>query len=498
MPIDVETAGSPGWWMKRMFWMLGNQKRQQRLARLRAYRLGDPPAPSGAESAREAYEAFVKKARLNLAELINSSLADRILPVGIQTGVDDDETGDEQAGAMWRRARMDVVSADVHDLVFTYGEAYVIVGGRSARTGAPVVTAEDPRFIVGDPDPAEPGFLRAALKVVYDDTTDEDRAYLYLPGQIWVARNTKTQRAASSVQAGTARAPVLHLDPNTWEWDQQRSGAVQHGGMPVIRFDNKDGQGEFEPHIDTLDRINHQILQSMVISTMQAFRVRAVKNLPENDPKTGKPVDYSDLLSLDPGSVWQLPADVDLWESETTDMRPLLEGIKDDLERLAVATKRPMHMLAAGGVNQSAEGAQLQREGLVFVADDRIARLRPAWNQVASIMLLVMDDQARADLAKIWVLFAPPERLSLAERADAASKAAADLSLKMRLVKIWQMSPADAERNLSEKEDELVLQQQLARALAAGPQPAGANRAGEQQPGQQQRQPAQQPAAAAA
>jgi hypothetical protein len=45
--IDVETPGSPGWWLRRLFWMLGNQKRQQRLARLRSYRLGDPPAPSG-------------------------------------------------------------------------------------------------------------------------------------------------------------------------------------------------------------------------------------------------------------------------------------------------------------------------------------------------------------------------------------------------------------------------------------------------------------------
>jgi hypothetical protein len=489
--IDVETPGSPGWWLRRLFWMLGNQKRQQRLARLRSYRLGDPPAPSGAESAREAYEAFVKKARLNLADLVISSLADRIMPVGFQTGQDDDETGDETAGAMWRRAGMDLVAANVHDMVFTFGESYTIVGPESALTGAPIVTAEDPRFIVGDPDPAEPGFLRAALKVVYDDTTDEDRAYLYLPGQILVARNTKTQRAASSIQAGTQRSPALYLDPNTWEWDQQRSGAVQHGRMPVVRFTNKDTMGEFEPHLDTLDRINHQILQTMVIATMQAFRVRAIKNLPRRDPDTDKEIDYSDLLSLDPGSVWQLPADVDLWESETTDLRPLLEAIKDDLERLAVATKRPMHMLAAGGVNQSAEGAQLQREGLVFVADDRIMRLRPSWNQVASLMLLVIGDTARADLAKLWTIFAPPERLSLAERADAASKAATDLSLKTRLIRIWQMNPADAERNLSEKEDEMILAQQLALATAAGPQPVGANQGGNNQP-QQGNQPQQQ------
>ena len=487
MAIDVETPGSPGWWMRRMFFMLGNQKRQLRLAKLRSYRLGDPPSPSGAEAAREAYDAFVRKARLNLAELVVSALADRIQPVGVQTGQDDDETGDEEAGAMWRRAGMDVESADVHDMVLTYGEAYVIVGPRDELTGAPIVTAEDPRFIVGDPDPVRPRFLRAALKVVYDDVVEEDRAYLYLPGQILVARNTRSQKAATGLPAGAARPPALQWDPRTWEWDTDRSGAVPHGRMPVVRFSNKDGQGEFEAHIDTLDRVNHQILQTMVIATMQAFRVRAVKNLPKRDSETGKEIDYSDLLSLDPGSVWQLPADVDLWESETTDLRPLLEAIKDDLERLAASTKTPLHMISAGGVNQSAEGAQLQREGLVFKAEDRISRLRPSWNQVASLMLLAMDDPTRADLAKIWTIFAPPERLSLAERADAASKAANDLSLKMRLTKIWQMTPADAERNLSEKEDELVLQTQLAQALAAGPQPAGATRQGgnQQQNGNQ-------------
>jgi hypothetical protein len=175
--------------------------------------------------------------------------------------------------------------------------------------------------------------------------------------------------------------------------------------------------------------------------------------------------------------VWQLPENVDLWESETTDLRPLLEAIKADLERLAAATKTPLHMISAGGVNQSAEGAQLQREGLVFKAEDRIARLRPSWNQVASLMLLVMGDPGRADLAKLWTIFAPPERLSLTERADAASKAAADLSLKTRLIKIWQLTPADAERNLSEKEDEMVLQAQVVAAAAARPQPVGAAQA---------------------
>lgn len=490
MAIPTQEFGSPGWWLKRMFNMLGNQKRQQRLNTLRRYRLGDPPAPSGADGSREVYEAYVRKARLNLAELVVSALSDRLQPVGFQTGLDDDETGDEQAGEMWRRAGMGMKSSTVHDMVLTYGEAYVIVGRLSKLNGAPIVTAEDPRYIVGDPDPDEPEVLRAALKVVYDDTVNEDRAYLYLPGGIFVARH---RGAVASLPLGT-RGPVLAWNENTWEWDTERSGPVPHGRMPVVRFTNKDEMGEFEPHIDTLDRINHQILQTMVIGTMQAFRVRALKGLPLNDPATGQPVDYSDLLSLDPGSVWQLPKDTELWESETTDLRPLLESIKDDLMRLAASTKTPLHMLNAAGVNQSAEGASLQREGLVFKAEDRIERLRPQWAQVASLMLHVLGDTERADLAKLWTIFAPPERLSLAERADAAAKAATDLSLKTRLTKIWQLSPADAERNLSEKEDELVLQAQLTQALAAGPRPVGAaeqDQGAGRQPGQQP--PANQP-----
>lgn len=491
MAIDVQQPGSPGWWLKRMFFMLGNQERQNRLNTLRKYRLGDPPPPAGAAAMREAYEAFVKKARLNLAELVVSAVADRLQPVGFQTGQDDDETGDEEAGAMWRRAGMDVESANVHDMVLTYGEAYVIVGPRDELTGAPIVTAEDPRYIVGDPDPARPRFLRAALKVVYDDTTGEDRAYLYLPGGIFVARNQATT-TVSAVPNGRPRGPMLMFDHNVWSWDEERSGPVPHGRLPVVRFANKDEMGEFEAHIDTLDRINHEILQTMVIGTMQAFRVRALKNAPMKDPNTGKDVDYSDLLSLDPGSVWLLPKDSEMWESETTDLRPLLQSIKDNLERLAASTKTPLHMLAAGGVNQSAEGAQEQRNGLVFKTEDRILRLRPAWNQVASLMLLVMGDPARADLAKLWTIFSPVERLSLAERADAASKAAGDLSLKTRLTKIWQLSPSDAERNLSEMEDELVLQAQLVLASAAGPQPVGGR------PEEPQTTPAQRPAAASA
>jgi hypothetical protein len=487
--INAEQVGTPGWWLRRLYNMLGNKKRQDRLATLARYRSGDPPPPRGADAAKESYEAFVKKSRTNFAELVVAALAERITPVGFATGQDNDETGDEEVGALWERAGMDVESSSLQDMILTYGEAYMIVGELDEDTGAPVVTAEDPRWIVGDPDPANPRRLRAALKVVYDDTTNEDRAYLYMKGAVYVARRSRGPLEPNPT--GDARGPIMYFNPQSWEWDNDRSGRPSHGDMPVVRFtNNKEAVGEFESHMDILDRINHQTLQCMVIATMQAFRVRAVINLPDRDPDTKAEIDYSEVFRLDPGSIWQLPADTTLWESETTDLRPILNAIKDDLTRLAAATRTPMHMLDPGGDNQSAEGANLQREGLVFKAETRIKRWKHSYAMVASLMLRVVGDTERADLSKLECRFAATERLSLAERADAAAKAVSTgLPMKTVLVRIWGYAPDEAERVLSEIADERLLQQQLAQALAAGPEPVGGAPPEDQQtgqPGQQQ------------
>jgi hypothetical protein len=49
---------------------------------------------------------------------------------------------------------------------------------------------------------------------------------------------------------------------------------------------------EFEPFIPLLDRINQQILQRMTIATIEAFKQRAFKGLPQKDPSTGADIDY--------------------------------------------------------------------------------------------------------------------------------------------------------------------------------------------------------------
>ncbi len=509
MPIDVDTPRSPGWWLKREFSLLADRKRAARLQKLDDYQNGNAPLPEGAENAREAFEALQKKARTNWGGKIVNAVSSRMVLTGFRTAVDNDETGDAEVGNLWLRAGMDIRSADLHDMMLSLGEAYAIAGPMDEESGAPRVTVEDPRWTVGEPDPDDPRRLVAGLKVLYDDLEQEDRAYLYLPGrltntgrtQIWVARRQTGMPTASTILGigVPKRTPMVDFEARSWDWVPERSGELPHGVMPLVRFDNWKGLGEYETHLDIIDRINHQVLMRLVIAVLQAHRQKAAKGLPlvfpPGHPKAGEEIDYNETFTADPASFWMLPPGADLWESTPTDLRPILEAAKDDIQELAAVTQTPMHSMLPSGVNQSAEGANAQREDLVSKVLDRIARTRGQHARLMAVMLLHAGMPDRADLAKLGTIWAPPNRLSLAERADAASKAANDMPRRSRLIHIWNFAPDEADRMMSEWEGEL-LAQQTAQMLAQPPGPNGYVQPGvptQQQAGQQPGQPGQDP-----
>jgi len=459
--INVETRLSPGWWMDRLFRRLSDQKRHDRLNGLHNRYHGDPPLPEGNDVARELFTAFQKKARTNYAELAVSAVSERMKPVGFRTAVDADETGDTDAIDIWLRARMNIVCADTHDLMLNLGEAFVIVGWMDAKRGVPVVTAEDPRWMVGEPDPVDPYQLRAALKFLRDDIEGEDRAYLYLPGEVWVAKRD------APFSALNAHVGPMYWSPQTWSWDKERSGTLGHSQLPVVRFSNKDGQGEYEKHVDILDRINYQTLNRLCTAALQAFRQRAIETTAEDpidtEDEDGNPIDYSGVFTSDPGAVWFLPPGARIWESGAADMRQILEINESDIIQFAATTKTPMYYLNPGGANQSADGASMQRESLVYKVEDRIERCKPLWSEVMSLIFSAIGDTERADVSKIQSLWANPDRLSMAEKADAANKVQNLIPWRSLMKLIFDFDPQTIERMQSEREEEqlIALQQQL-------------------------------------
>jgi hypothetical protein len=214
--------------------------------------------------------------------------------------------------------------------------------------------------------------------------------------------------------------------------------------------DRREGQGrswgEFEPHRAILDRINYTILNRLEIATMQAFRQRGIKGVPTHDAQ-GNEVDYDDVFAADPGALWLLPDTAEVWESGQVDLGPIRQALRDDVQDLAAVTRTPLFYLTPDATNGSAEGASLAREGLVFKTADRIVQASEAWEQVMSLAFLFAGDEARARRGDMEALWAPPERFSLAERYDAASKAqAAGVPWRAVMTDVLQFSPQQVDR----------------------------------------------------
>jgi hypothetical protein len=217
----------------------------------------------------------------------------------------------------------------------------------------------------------------------------------------------------------------------------------------------------------------------MVIATMQAFRQRAVKGLPdvypEDHPRAGEEIDYDELFVADPGALWQLPLTAEMWESGQIDLRPILDAVKDDVLHLAAVTRTPLPMFTPDAVTQSAEGASAAREGHVFKVEDRDERAEERWADVYSIAFEIMGDSERQDVHKISIEWAPAERHSLTEKASASVQAAtAGVPWETRQAEIWDFTPDEIARQKSQRADDLLLQQAAAAAQLAAQTPAGA------------------------
>lgn len=461
MAIDTTRPLSDGWWLQRLLRELG--ARQDRLNRLDRYYRGDPDLPEGTANTRQAYQNFQRKSRTNFAQLIVEAVRERMVPKAFRTGAKADDLGDDEAWRIWQANQLDADSALVHRASLSMGDAYVIVGGVDQEIDAPRITAEDPRQVVTAHDPMQKRKVIAALKVFYDETIRVDRAFLYLPG---------TVRQVVKADPGSAG----WMDSAGWEW-LDGPAELPAPVVPVVRFANRQdlaghSMGEFEDVVDVLDRINFMLLERLVIAAVQAFRQRAIKgNLPTQDAD-GNLIDYNGIFRADPGALWLLDEGTDVWESGQSDLNGILSSVRHDVQDLAAVTRTPLFYLTPDSNNGSAEGASLAREGLVFKTEDRLAQAGESWEQVMSLAFLFAGDEVRSKRTDMEILWASPERFSLAERYDAASKAVVTgVPWRTIMGDVLQFSPQAIERMEAERAVDTLL---TAAAPAATPQPGAA------------------------
>ncbi len=388
---------TPEQWLDRLAGRLDADRVRFKL--LRRYITGDAPLPEGATDAREAYRRWQHLARTDFANLIVDAVAERLTVTGFMVG--DQAQDNDAARTLWRVSRMDSASADVHRDMLVYGRAFAMA---TPVAGGAVLTRESPLATIVDSDPLVPGLVRAGLKTWVD--MDTQYAVVHLPGEVH----------------RFVRDRVDPLSRLSGGWRLEESAGTGLDVVPVVEFRNRDSRGEFALHLDLLDRINWVLLQRLLIIAMQAFRQRALEgDLPERDEK-GDLIDYEAIFTPGPDALWTLPDGVSIWESTPGDIQQILSAVKDDIRDLSAATRTPMSVLSPDSANQSAQGAALSREGLVFKVEDRQRRATPSWEALVS-MGLGMTGEA----LPVRVQWAPAERQSLAEKADAAVKLAQTL-----------------------------------------------------------------------
>lgn len=412
--------------------------RQAHYQLMERYYDGDAPLPESAEGQSRAYRRFQRKSRLNLAQLSVAAVRERMVIGGFRTGAEDDENGDREARRLWKANHLDYLSSDLHSFFLRFGSAYAIVGYPD-ESEFPVVTIEDPRQVCAYTDPVMPHRVVEAIKVFAESGINY--LYCYRPDLIQVFVKDSEDNM---------------FDPEGYMLSMETENTL--GEVPVVKFTNADEKGEYEPYIDIIDRVNHMILQRLIIATTQAFRQRVLKgDFPTHDAD-GNEIDYNGIFESSAGSLWMIPEGADVEELAQAEITGILQAVRADIQDFAAVTRTPMHYFIPEGVNGSAEGAQLAREGLVFKAEDRIARASAGWSKVMSLVFRWLGDETRASLLDLEPLWKPAERYSLAERADANVKFA-DVPFRSRMSLIAQFSPAEIEEMEVEKASESLIAQ---------------------------------------
>lgn len=449
--MDAEKA-TPEWWLEYLLGKLNADvpksrqdknpaahrsmaKRLDRFTVLWSYYVGQPPLPSVAAEYQEPFREVMRKARANYAQMAVDALTDRLTLHGCATSLDADADGDSTVARILSASGFAALHRDMQTWKGALSEAYVVILPPREGQELPFIEAVDPRKCVGVVDPWRKNRHLAALQVGYDELKGRQTARLFVPGYLYLFEKDSQDE---EFKAG--------------EWEQVEVVALPDitdvGGVPVVRFANKMDLGEYEPHLDLLDRIIETILQRVVTARYQSFRQRAIIGDFDDEGDDPDAPSLGDVFSADPGALWKAPAGTQFWEAQQADLRQILEAVRDDVKEFAAVTRTPLHLITPDAAQGSAEGASLMRESLEDKALDRKARDEPGWEMVFRIALAFAGQRPE------WLrlLWAPIQRNSLGEKSSATSQTRGILSRRRVLTNVWEMSPQEVKLN----EDELL------------------------------------------
>jgi hypothetical protein len=406
----------------------------------------------------------LRTARANYAAKAIQPVVDRMDLLGVRTGVTDGVEGDEVAKRIMEYSNFASSLKDGLTFTFAMSESYLMVvpAAEGSQDKTPLITSQDPRTCIGEQDPENPNQLRAGLKLGYDNVKNKVIARLF---------HDRVMYTASC--AGSDTWALASYGAASFDWEEEPLDLPElesvDATVPMIQLPNARCMGEFEPHLDVLDRINDGIMNRLKIVAYQGAKQRAIigdlEDDSEDEDSPKEDIDWDSVFEAAPDALWRVPKDTQFWESSPSDISGILAAVRDDVKEFAAMTDTPLHLITPDAANQSAEGASLMREGLVFKVKDRRARMNP---RLVLLFKMAFAFAGESDRTKnIELLWGPVESFSLTEKSNAVAQTRGVLSRKRQLQDVMEMTPDQIEQNEQELQQDRIFD-----AAFAPPQPA--------------------------
>lgn len=368
------------------------------------------------------YRQFMEMAHLNMCPLIVSSVVDDTDIVAFRDADEPSSEADADAQDKWNRMHL----SEVFTLAFTdmlhHGDGY---GMFDHKTGDILHLPND--ICVVETDWLSPWQRTAAyFESEYEGVRrsamyfrKRDEGGLLLDG-VWY---------------------TFYTEKDGWSEPELVPRLTR---IPIVPCRTTDGQGIYEDHLSTIDRINFMIFSRLVVTDKQSFKELWVSGLPafiRNEDGTFTPIEWTEEMMTGPGGVNLLPGEnTKVTETGSTDPSPLTGAAYADIKNLAALTKTPLYILDPSSAQQSALGADLADK----THRTNVRRLRvPAGMMMAELLSIAFEFEGRkVQLLPVW---APLEDESWGSRAQTAALLRGVLPLESIWSLVLKLSPEEQE-----------------------------------------------------
>lgn len=427
---EIVIPGSPRWYLSRLSRrLLGRQWRYDRLER---YALGLHDLPNGDKRYVEALRELQLKCITNYCALVGPAVTQRMKVIGFQFGPE--QQVDEDAKKIWNYNDMDYQSPLILNTACTFGDTYVLVSPPIEPDGEPVVTAEDPRLCITEVDPRLPTRLLAGLKMWQEEDTGTVFAALYLPEQIRLYEGQAVQDY-NGADGATLTHVKLGRDAASGGFRLIAVSPNPIGEVPLIRGNWQPafgtmGRGEFENVMHIQDRINHAVLDRLVIAKAQAYNQRWISGAQKGE-------------NFKPGAdmIWAtLNSDATFGQFDAVDLAPVLAAVRDDVGDLAAVSQTPATYLMNRMVNVSGDTLAQDQAALITKVHLRSESMGWMYERVMRIAFKIKGNTAKAKETEVVTLWRNPEIHTLAEIGDSFSKfttGGVPLDIAMSTTGLW-------------------------------------------------------------